>query len=648
MWYSVDRLNRHLKLSAAALLLPLLIACGDGGPPTPTGLSAPPNRAPAVTARVADQSVEEGAELRVEISGAFSEPDGDALRLVATSDAPSVARANVSGSEVTVRGVAPGTATIALTATDPGGLNAGQTFTVTVTAANRAPAVSAEVADRSVEEATEAQVDISGAFSDPDGDSLTYEAVSDAPHVATASVSGSEVTVSGVAPGTATITLTATDPGSLSASLTFTVTVTAANRAPASSTQVADQSVEEGAELQLDISEAFFDPDGDDLTYEATSDAPDVATASVSGSEVTVSGMAPGTAAIALTATDPGGLEASQTFAVTVEAAEPDLDTLFAPPTAAEIAEVEAEWATRAPEVSGVQIELDTEVTRGFSSFRVRVLSHTVGGLRHYGVVVTPVGAGPGSLPVVLYTHGGDNGAEASEILLINSILQAKGLSVAIVAPSYRSEPVEFEDQEFLSEGRPSPWDRDVDDALSLLSVALEEAVELDGERVAVLGISRGGGVGLLAAARDTRIDAVVEFFGPTDLFDVYARAIFEEALAGELRPLPGLEYLNEALIQPWIRGELSDAAGRVELVRRSAAYFVGRMPPVQLHHGDADKVVAVSQAERLIEAMREAGKTEAEFEAHVYPGGGHDPFGLPGAPDRAVEFLQSVLEESR
>ena len=71
-------------------------------------------------------------------------------------------------------------------------------------------------------------------------------------------------------------------------------------------------------------------------------------------------------------------------------------------------------------------------------------------------------------------------------------------------------------------------------------------------------------------------------------------------------------------------------------------------MPPVQLHHGDADEVVAVSQAERLIEAMREAGKTEGEFEAHVYPGGVHDPFALPGAPDRAAEFLESVLGESR
>lgn len=100
-----------------------------------------------------------------------------------------------------------------------------------------------------------------------------------------------------------------------------------------------------------------------------------------------MSGVAPGTA------TDPEGLSASQAFAVAVEAAEPDLDALFAAPAPAEIAEVEAQWELRMPEVSGVRLELDTGVTRGFAPFRVHVLSHTVRGLRHYGVVVTPVGA---------------------------------------------------------------------------------------------------------------------------------------------------------------------------------------------------------------------------------------------------------------
>ena len=83
-------------------------------------------------------------------------------------------------------------------------------------------------------------------------------------------------------------------------------------------------------------------------------------------------------------------------------------------------------------------------------------------------------------------------------------------------------------------------------------------------------------------------------------------------------------------------------------MVRRSAVYFVDPLPPVQLHHGDADAVVAVSQAHRLIEAMRAAGKPEEDFEAHIYPGGGHDLVGLltlSGAT-RALEFLRPLLFE--
>ena len=645
----LSTLSREGFMHRAILLAPVLLfvaGCGDGGSQTPTSPLAPPtNRAPTVSGAIPDQVLVENTEATVDISGAFSDPDEDALRYVATSDASSVATASVSGSDLKVIGEAPGSATITVTATDPGGLSANQTFEVTVNSANRAPTVSGAIPDQVLVENTEATVDISGAFSDPDEDALRYVATSDASSVATASVSGSDLKVIGEAPGSATITVTATDPGGLSANQTFEVTVNSANRAPTVSGAIPDQVLVENTEATVDISGAFSDPDEDALRYVATSDASSVATASVSGSDLKVIGEAPGSATITVTATD-----ANQTFEVTVEAGsgEADLDALFAQPTADEITQVKEEWDTRTPEVSGVRTELDSEVPAGLGSVRVRILSHTVGGLRHYGAVVTPVGAEPGSLPVILYAHGGDGGVDIEETFLLNQILQLQDLSAALVIPSYRSEPLRLGDQVFLSEGPPSPWDRDVDDTISLLSVALEQAPELDEERVAIVGFSRGGGVGLLTAARDPRIDAVVEFFGLTDLFDEYAREIFEEALDGELRDLPGLDYLNEILVLPWKLGVLSDAEARLELVRRSGVYFVDRLPPVQLHHGTEDTVVAVSQAYRLIEAMDAAGKTDQDFEWYLYAGAGHDITALigAGAHTRAIEFLRPFLFE--
>ena len=70
-------------------------------------------------------------------------------------------------------------------------------------------------------------VDVAGAFQDPDGDALTYAAISSAPGIAAAAVSGDGVTVRPVATGTATITVTATDAdgSNTAATQTFTVEV---------------------------------------------------------------------------------------------------------------------------------------------------------------------------------------------------------------------------------------------------------------------------------------------------------------------------------------------------------------------------------------------------------------------------------------
>ena len=123
---------------------------------------------------------------------------------------------------------------------------------------------------------------------------------------------------------------------------------------------------------------------------------------------------------------------------------------------------MEAEWEAREPGVSGVRLELDQSATAG--SLRVRILSHTVGGLRHCGAVVTPEGAEPGSLPVVLFTHGEDDGVAVELTFLLTPITSGPGPERAFVVPSYRSEPLRLGNQVFPSEGLPSPWDWDVDD----------------------------------------------------------------------------------------------------------------------------------------------------------------------------------------
>ena len=186
-------------------------------------------------------------------------------------------------------------------------------------------------------------VEVSGAFRDPDRDTLTYGASSSDQSVATVSVSGSEVEVTPLSGGTATVSVTATDVGGSNtpALQQFGVSVTGGlvlpprprgggggggggrrpNRPPEAVGTLADRSLTFGASpVAVDVASAFRDPDRDELTYAATSSAEDVAAVAVEGSVVTVTPAAAGTAVVTVTAADGEASHepAAQAFTVTV------------------------------------------------------------------------------------------------------------------------------------------------------------------------------------------------------------------------------------------------------------------------------------------------------------------------------------------
>ena len=111
---------------------------GQGqAPPQSQQQQAPStNRAPTVSGSIADVSgLEEGATREISLSGVFSDADGDALTITASSDYETVATVSVAsdGSALSVAGVSAGTATITVTARDPNGNSATDDFGVTVT-----------------------------------------------------------------------------------------------------------------------------------------------------------------------------------------------------------------------------------------------------------------------------------------------------------------------------------------------------------------------------------------------------------------------------------------------------------------------------------------------------------------------------------
>ena len=177
-------------------------------------------------------------------------------------------------------------------------------------------------------------LDLSGYFSDPDGDPLIYRAMSTDPSVATGTVTGSSLMIEAVADGKTTVTVIATDPGGLIAAQSTGVTVKSVNRAPTAVGSIPAQNLNAGTSVTVDVSAYFDDPDGDALNYEASSNSTGVVQVEVSGNGVTITAVAEGSAGVAVTATDPGGLSAEQRIEVAVSAGEPafrddfDADTL--------------------------------------------------------------------------------------------------------------------------------------------------------------------------------------------------------------------------------------------------------------------------------------------------------------------------------
>ncbi|MDZ7360218.1 MAG: FG-GAP-like repeat-containing protein [candidate division KSB1 bacterium] len=155
-------------------------------------------------------------------------------------------------------------------------------------------------------------------FNDPDGDVLTYTANSSATNIATASISGSILTVTPIAGGSATITVTANDGRGGTVSTTFTVTVTT-NRAPVVVSTIPNQNLTVGGTpFTQNLMAIFSDPDGDALIFTASSSATNIATASISGSTLTVTAVSGGSATITVTATDGKSQAVSTSFTVTV------------------------------------------------------------------------------------------------------------------------------------------------------------------------------------------------------------------------------------------------------------------------------------------------------------------------------------------
>ena len=254
-----------------------------------------------------------------------------------------------------------------------GSVSNGITVTVSAPVPNRAPEPVDEFEPQAlVVNGPPVELDVSTAFRDPDGDELTFSAESSNDEVATAEASGANVTIRPVSAGETSVTVTATDPDSLSATQAVSVTVTAdtvMNTRPQAVGMIADlRLVEGGPAEELDVTDAFLDADGDSLEYTAVSSDELIATVEAMEARITVRPVSPGKTTVSVRATDPDGLSATQSFAVTTVVSSPDRNTLIAfyEMTGGPDWTDRTNWLSNAPldEWHGVTTDADGKVTR--------------------------------------------------------------------------------------------------------------------------------------------------------------------------------------------------------------------------------------------------------------------------------------------
>ena len=288
------------------------------------------NEAPRPSGSIGSQTVRVGQPVSLNVTGYFTDEDaGDVLTFASRSSATGRLTVNAAGSPVRLTGVTAGGATVTVTARDRGGLTATQTIAVTVVPATTRCGITVSGGSLSVPEDAGAGTDVDGKLT------VTATSACGTLSYALAGTGAGDFSVSaaGASDDDAKLKVAGTldhetrtsyalkltvSSGTVSATGDVSISVTDVNEAPEIESAIPARPMETGDSEPVVVSPHFSDPDNDPLTYLAASSNREVATVSVSGSTVSVKGVAKGRADVTVTARDPGGKTASQSFRVTV------------------------------------------------------------------------------------------------------------------------------------------------------------------------------------------------------------------------------------------------------------------------------------------------------------------------------------------
>jgi uncharacterized repeat protein (TIGR03806 family) len=302
--------------------------------------------APVAPASIPDQTATEQVKFAYTVP-AFTSPDGDTLTYSFSGLPPWLSVSSPSTYPRYISGKAPYSEssstvqksyTITVTAEDPAGQTASQSFTLAVEDVDLAPVAPATIPNQTATEQVKFAYTVP-AFISPDGEVLTYS-FSGLPvwmpvPAPTASPSYLNRYLRGTPPYSEssstvqksyTITAIAQDPGGQTASKSFTLSVVDVDLAPVAPTSIPNQTATELLNFGY-AAPAFTSGDGDVLTYSFSGLPAWLTVSDPIGNPRYLSGTPPKTETtaystkiypITVTARDPGSQSASQSFNLTI------------------------------------------------------------------------------------------------------------------------------------------------------------------------------------------------------------------------------------------------------------------------------------------------------------------------------------------
>jgi len=284
------------------------------------------------------------------------------------------------------------------------------------------------------------------------------------------------------------------------------------------------------------------------------------------------------------------------------------LAELLRAPTEKEIEAIRLEWQEKDFSPKNIQLVYAEVLPNGDS---LKVLSHLVNGLTHYGAIRIPRNLDIATAPILLELEGGGTGVDVSTLRpFTQGICSEQTDRFLSILPSFRGCIVRGNDFCFRSEGYAGdPWLGPAEDAVAFLEAVKSFYHKPDDTPILAKGLSRGATVALIIGGLTDKLDYLIATSTHTHFLDEYV-------------------VQHERVGTSYARAFYTPAAPPEQIRKRILAsspyFFAANLTPFEIHQATTDEQTTIWHAHMLKDRLQELGREPDTYKFFIYEGEGH------------------------